>query len=218
MSDDPIDARIRLAAVEHIKRVSAGGVVTADELRAGFFVGGQRIPLINPQRGIFKPASMKHLLSVGTVYPRTGARVWASRQVSAGHIQAIHSWIVPPYATLLVEDTLPKRLKRRTLYIVQEDGYQEQAAMICPCGCHSILHMNLLPDVRPCWRVTHHDDGTATLDPRQRSVIFIHAVEVDHGLASHLVGSDPRTPGMREAGAYSWNATLSPVYLDARDK
>jgi hypothetical protein len=28
-------------------------------------------------------------------------------------------------------------------------------------------------------------------DPWQRSVIFIHAVEVDHGLASHLVGLDP---------------------------
>jgi hypothetical protein len=28
-------------------------------------------------------------------------------------------------------------------------------------------------------------------DPRQRSVIFIHAVEVDHGLTSHLVGPDP---------------------------
>jgi hypothetical protein len=28
-------------------------------------------------------------------------------------------------------------------------------------------------------------------DPRQGSVIFIHAVEVDHGLASHLVGPDP---------------------------
>jgi hypothetical protein len=66
---------------------------------------------------------------------------------------------------LLVEDTLPKQLKRRTLYIVQEDGFQEQAAMICPCGCRSILHMNLLTDERPCWRVTRHDDGTATLHP-----------------------------------------------------
>jgi Phage integrase family len=28
-------------------------------------------------------------------------------------------------------------------------------------------------------------------DPRQRSVKFVHAVEVDHGLASHLVGPDP---------------------------
>ncbi|WP_456672422.1 MULTISPECIES: DUF6527 family protein [unclassified Bradyrhizobium] len=77
----------------------------------------------------------------------------------------IHNWIVPPYPTLFVEDTLPKQLKRRTLYIVEEDGFQEQAAMICPCGCRSVLHMNLLPDERPCWRVTRHDDGTATLHP-----------------------------------------------------
>src|SRR5258708_12353188 len=28
-------------------------------------------------------------------------------------------------------------------------------------------------------------------DPRQRGVIFVYAVEVDHGLASHLVGPDP---------------------------
>jgi len=47
----------------------------------------------------------------------------------------------------------------------EEDGFQEQAAMICPCGCRSVLHMNLLPDERPCWRVTRHDDGTATLHP-----------------------------------------------------
>jgi putative restriction endonuclease len=66
--------------VEHIKRLSAGDVITAEELRAGFFVDGLRIPLINPQRGIFKPTSMKHLLSVRTVYPRTGARVWYDDQ------------------------------------------------------------------------------------------------------------------------------------------
>nr|WP_280712342.1 DUF6527 family protein [Bradyrhizobium sp. BR13661] len=82
-----------------------------------------------------------------------------------GAYRRIYNWVVPPYATLIVEDTLPKQLKRRTLYVVQEDGFEEQAAMICPCGCRSILHMNLLPDERPCWRVTHHDDGTATLHP-----------------------------------------------------
>jgi putative restriction endonuclease len=80
MSEAPTDTRVRLAAVEHIKRASASGVITADELRAGFLVDGQRIPLINPQRGIFKPASMKYLLSVRTVYPRTGARVWYDDQ------------------------------------------------------------------------------------------------------------------------------------------
>ncbi|MGY4433954.1 hypothetical protein ACVWWO_006431 [Bradyrhizobium sp. F1.13.1] len=77
----------------------------------------------------------------------------------------IYNWVVPPYATMSVDAVLPKTLKRRALYIVQEDGYQEQAAMICPCGCKAILHMNLLPDERPCWRVTRHQDGSATLYP-----------------------------------------------------
>ena len=70
-----------------------------------------------------------------------------------------------PYRTLIVEESLPKRLDLRTLYIVREDGISEQAAMICPCGCGAILHMNLLPDERPCWTVTQHGDGTATLHP-----------------------------------------------------
>ena len=77
----------------------------------------------------------------------------------------LHKLVVPPYATLVIQEALPKQLKRRTLYIVEEDGFQEQAAMICPCGCRSTLHVNLLPDERPCWRVTRHADGTASLHP-----------------------------------------------------
>nr|WP_280948645.1 DUF6527 family protein [Methyloligella halotolerans] len=79
--------------------------------------------------------------------------------------ETLYRWLVPPYRTIVVEERLPHRLRRRTLYLVQEDGFEEQAAMLCPCGCHKVLHMNLLPDDRPCWRVTHHADGTATLHP-----------------------------------------------------
>jgi hypothetical protein len=77
----------------------------------------------------------------------------------------VSGWFNPPYRTLVVEEVLPQRLSRRTLYVVQEDGFEEQAAMICPCGCGKILHMNLLTDERPCWRLTRHEDGTATLHP-----------------------------------------------------
>ena len=38
------------------------------------------MPLINQQRGIFKPAAMDYLLSVRTVFPRLGARVWYDDQ------------------------------------------------------------------------------------------------------------------------------------------
>ena len=60
------------------------------DLAGGFEFGGERIPLINPQRGIFKPRQMSHLLSIKTVFPRRGARVWyddqreAHRQIYAG--------------------------------------------------------------------------------------------------------------------------------------
>ena len=87
------------------------------------------------------------------------------RNLARGAYLRVYNWIIPAYSTEVVEDTLPKVLKRRTLYIVQEDGFQEQAAMICPCGCRSVLHMNLLPDERPCWQVTPHRDGTASLHP-----------------------------------------------------
>ena len=83
---------------------------------------------------------------------------WRTRDV-------VYRWVIPPYRTLLVEGSLPRQLKRRTLYIVQEDGFKEQAAMICPCGCKRVLQMNLLPDERPFWQLTEHKDGTASLHP-----------------------------------------------------
>jgi putative restriction endonuclease len=36
----------------------------ATELEPGFIFNGERIPLINPPRGIFKPQQMRFLLSI----------------------------------------------------------------------------------------------------------------------------------------------------------
>jgi putative restriction endonuclease len=80
MIQSDADTRIRLAAVEHLKRVSIADVVTADDLRVGFVVDDERIPFINPQRGIFKPAKMQYLLSVRTVFPVSGRKVWYDDQ------------------------------------------------------------------------------------------------------------------------------------------
>ncbi|MHB1587154.1 MAG: HNH endonuclease [Acidiferrobacteraceae bacterium] len=38
------------------------------------------MPLINPQRGIFKPKQMQFLLSITTVFPTPGAKVWYDDQ------------------------------------------------------------------------------------------------------------------------------------------
>jgi putative restriction endonuclease len=86
------DAQLRQAAFDHVSRTAAsrGGVLEPGDLARGFDFDGRRVPLINPQRGIFKPREMARLLSVKTVFPRRGGRVWyddqrdAHRQIYAG--------------------------------------------------------------------------------------------------------------------------------------
>ena len=75
------DTAMRIEAFEHVRRLNEShGQLTARELRPGFIFGGERIPLVNPQRGIFKPKQMRFLLSIRTVYPRPGGRVWYDDQ------------------------------------------------------------------------------------------------------------------------------------------
>jgi hypothetical protein len=72
---------MRLAAFEHVRALaSAHDLLTAAELKPGFVFDGQRIPLVNPQRGIFKPQEMRFLLSIKTVFPRPGGKVWYDDQ------------------------------------------------------------------------------------------------------------------------------------------
>lgn len=72
---------LRNAAFREVRRLAdLNGDLTSRDLRAGFQFDGLRIPLINPQRGIFKPTQMQFLLSIRTVYPRPGARVWYDDQ------------------------------------------------------------------------------------------------------------------------------------------
>jgi len=77
---DP-DSLLRATAFASVRQlVAVRGDLTSEDLRRGFEFQGERIPLINPQRGIFKPQRMRHLLSIRTVFPRPGARVWYDDQ------------------------------------------------------------------------------------------------------------------------------------------
>ena len=77
---DP-DLAIRQAAIERVRHLTElHGQLSADHLRPGFDYQGERIPLVNPRRGIFKPRRMRFLLSIKTVFPKAGARVWYDDQ------------------------------------------------------------------------------------------------------------------------------------------
>lgn len=72
---------MRAAAFKHVRSLGqAGQLITSQTLKEGFDFEGQRIPLINPQRGIFKPRQMRFLLSIRTVYPKSGSRIWYDDQ------------------------------------------------------------------------------------------------------------------------------------------
>jgi putative restriction endonuclease len=81
VTDSDQDAAIRQAAFAHVQRLlDTHPFLTSQELAAGFMFRGERIPLVNPQRGIFKPRQMQYLLSIRTVFPRPGGRVWYDDQ------------------------------------------------------------------------------------------------------------------------------------------
>ena len=81
MSDIDRDTQMRMAAFEQVRRLGeAHDHLTANELKPGFVFEGERIPLVNPQRGIFKPRQMRYLLSIKTVFPKPGARIWYDDQ------------------------------------------------------------------------------------------------------------------------------------------
>ncbi|MHB8255286.1 MAG: HNH endonuclease [Acidiferrobacter sp.] len=75
------DTQMRMAAFEQVRRLSEMHVpLTARDLSQGYPFVGKRIPLINPQRGIFKPQQMRYLLSIKTVFPKPGGKVWYDDQ------------------------------------------------------------------------------------------------------------------------------------------
>jgi putative restriction endonuclease len=79
MNEPDRDTLMRLAAFEHVRRLGeVHDHLTAAELKPGFVFNGERIPL--SQRGIFKPQQMQFLLSIKTVFPKPGGKVWYDDQ------------------------------------------------------------------------------------------------------------------------------------------
>lgn len=77
---------MRAAAFVALRRLRAEkGILTAEDLQAGFQFKGHRIPFSNTQRGIWKPHQMEHLLSIKTVHPKPGNKVYYAGVNDATH-------------------------------------------------------------------------------------------------------------------------------------
>lgn len=85
---------------------------------------------------------------------------------------SLHQWILagqtrrrpPPFRYARV-DEFPESLEPSAVYVAGEDAHMWAAAMLCPCGCGDVIELNLLKQVRPCWSVNEHVDGSVSLTP-----------------------------------------------------
>lgn len=62
-------------------------------------------------------------------------------------------------------DEQPKELSPGECYLVGEGRFRWFAVFVCPCGCQDGVVLNLLTEMRPCWRVDVHEDEVVTFHP-----------------------------------------------------
>lgn len=80
------DAVLRTAIFDHVRSLrDSEGLITWPQLEAGYLHNGQRIPLLNRPKGIFRPVQLEYLLSIQTVFGRKGRPVRYDDQRSGAH-------------------------------------------------------------------------------------------------------------------------------------
>lgn len=82
-----------------------------------------------------------------------------------------------PGLTTVVVDDVPENCSPNTIYLVGDVGQAWAAALRCPCGCGDVIHLSLLRESRPRWRVEKHQDGSTSIFP---------SVWRSHGCRSHF--------------------------------
>ena len=138
------DTRMRLAAFEDIRKVTeVRDQLTAAQLSAGFDFEGTRIPLINPRRGIFKPRQMCFLLSLKTVVPKRGGKVWYDDQREA-HRQIYQGEETVDYAFM---GTDPEATDNRWL----REAYEHQVPVIYFLGVSPGRYQAMIPTFISGW-------------------------------------------------------------------
>src|SRR6266446_5731587 len=165
------------------------------DLADGFEFGGERIPLINPQRGIFKPRQMAHLLIIKTVFPRRGARVWYDDQREA-HRQIYTGDDVVDYAFM---GTDPNSPDNRWLL----DAMQQQTPVIYFLGASPGRYQPIIPTFIVGWH------------PERLRVQLAFGALVGASAQATLPASPERRYALREIKARFAQASFRDAVLSA---
>jgi putative restriction endonuclease len=203
MEDSSRDTRLRVAAFERVRALcEIHDHLTAQQLGEGFYVDGQRYPLVNPRRGIFKPAQMRFLLSINTVFPKTGNRVWYDDQRDV-HRQIFDGDEMVDYAFM---GENPDAADNRWL----REAFENQIPIIYFLGIAPGRYQAFLPAFIGGWdRLLRRAQITFGL-PEEKS-LAPPATEIERRYTLRLVKQRLHQASFREAviGAYRGRCALS---------
>jgi putative restriction endonuclease len=186
--------------------------LTAQQLGEGFPFEGQRYPLVNPRRGIFKPAQMRFLLSINTVFPKTGNRVWYDDQREV-HRQIFDGDQMVDYAFM---GENPEAADNRWL----REAFENQIPIIYFLGIAPGRYQAILPAFIGGWDREGRRAQIAFGLPEQGS-LTPPATGVERRYALRAIKHRLHQASFREAviGAYRGRCALSglpePMLLDA---
>jgi putative restriction endonuclease len=213
MDEGDHDALIRMAAFEYVRRLGElHDHLTRNELKPGFIFDGERIPLINPQRGIFKPQQMRFLLSIKTVFPKPGGRVWYDDQREV-HRQIYEGDETIDYAFMGND---PDAADNRWL----REAFENRIPIIYFLGLAPGRYQAMLPAFIAGWDARGLKVRVAFGSPDSESVVMPETVP-ERRYALRQVKQRLHQTSFREAviAAYSGRCALSglpePLLLDA---
>lgn len=62
-------------------------------------------------------------------------------------------------------DSIPEVVPVNEVCVLGTASEASLAVLQCPCGCKSLLYLNLIPEESPCWKMTISSDNAVSLHP-----------------------------------------------------
>ncbi len=69
------------------------------------------------------------------------------------------------YYSFEIVGEIPNSIPAKQILVVSEGGQPDTLAFKCPCGCKSVIQLNLLQDAKPCWKYRVTANGEITISP-----------------------------------------------------
>ena len=90
--------------------------------------------------------------------------------------KGILSFLFPQKLKVEVVHDVVDSCRKNKIYIIKDSYHKPWLIQFqCPCGCHSIIHLNLLKEANPCWRYFIDKKKRITIRPSVHRLVGCHS-------------------------------------------